>query len=85
MIGFVVAGVILGALARVLRHDGEDPGLAQVLLVGVVGAVVGGVGLNLVWGQPWADHTIYGFAGAIVLAVVLLGLFEGRVGRRPSA
>jgi uncharacterized membrane protein YeaQ/YmgE (transglycosylase-associated protein family) len=44
MLAFVVAGVILGVLARFLWRGAERPGLALTLPVGVVGAVLGGVG-----------------------------------------
>ena len=65
--------------ADIIQHFRHDD--VPVMLLSVR---AGGVGLNLVWDQSWADHTIYGFAGAIVLAVVLLGLYEGGVGRRPT-
>ena len=41
MIAFVVAGLILGVLARVLRSGPDDATLPLTLLTGVVGAVSG--------------------------------------------
>jgi uncharacterized membrane protein YeaQ/YmgE (transglycosylase-associated protein family) len=82
VIAFLVAGVILGLLARFLWRGPERPGLALTVVVGVVGAVVGGVGMNLlVLDEAWTDLNAYSFTMASVLPMVLLGLLEGGVGR----
>lgn len=82
MVAFLVAGVILGVLARVLHHDPDDPGLVITLVLGVVGAVIGGSGMNVVLGDPLADLNGWSFTAACVLSFVLLGLLEGNVGRK---
>ena len=76
MIAVLVAGLILGVLARTLRGGPENPPVLLTVPVGVVGAVIGGVGINLVLSESWTD------LNACVLAMVLLGLLEGGVGRR---
>ena len=40
----MVAGLILGVLARTLRGGPGNPQMALTIPVGIVGAVVGGVG-----------------------------------------
>lgn len=82
MAAFVIAGVILGAMTRVLRHGRDDPPLASMLLVGVVGALIGGVGMNLVLAEPWTALGAWSFTGCCILALVLLGLYQGGVGRK---
>ncbi len=82
MIAFLVAGVILGVLAGFLWRGPDRPGLALTVVVGVVGAVVGGVGMNLVLSESWTDLNAYAFTAASLLPMVLLGLLEGGVGRR---
>jgi uncharacterized membrane protein YeaQ/YmgE (transglycosylase-associated protein family) len=82
MIAFLVAGLILGVLARTLRGGPEDPEVMLTVPVGVVGAVVGGVGMNLLLGEPWTALTAFGFTSACLVGMVLLGLLEGGVGRR---
>jgi uncharacterized membrane protein YeaQ/YmgE (transglycosylase-associated protein family) len=82
VIAFLVAGVILGVLARVLGSKPGDPPLALTVVVGVVGAMIGGVGLNLVLGNDADDLNGWSFTLSCVLGFVLLGLLEGRVGRR---
>lgn len=84
MVAFLVAGVILGALARFLWRGEGDPGAALTLLAGVVGAVVGGVGMNLVLDDPAMSVGAWSFTAACILPLVLLGMLEGGVGRRAS-
>ena len=59
MVAFLVAGVILGVLARVLRRGPSDPQIALTIPVGVVGAVVGGVGMNLLLHDHWTELTAF--------------------------
>lgn len=83
MIAFIVAGLILGVLARTLRGGPDNPQLALTLPVGVVGAVIGGVGMNvLIVDEAWTNLNAFSFTSACVLAFVLLGLLEGGVGRK---
>jgi uncharacterized membrane protein YeaQ/YmgE (transglycosylase-associated protein family) len=81
MIAFLVAGLILGVLARTLKGGPDDAPVHLTVLVGVVGAVVGGVGANLLGDHDWLDLNAFSFTTACVLGLVLLGLFEGGVGR----
>jgi len=80
MLAFVVAGVILGVLARVLRRGPEYAQIALTVAVGVVGSVAGGVGMNLLLRDDWLDLNAYSFTSACIVGMVLLGLLEGRVG-----
>lgn len=82
MIAFLIAGLILGVLARTLRGGPDNPQVALTVPVGVVGAVVGGVGMNLVLGDAMDELTAWSFTSACLLALVLLGLLEGGVGRK---
>ena len=82
MIAFLVAGLILGVLARSLRGGQDNPPLALTIPVGVVGAVIGGVGINLLLSESMTDLNPWSFTFACVLAMVLLGLLEGGVGRK---
>jgi uncharacterized membrane protein YeaQ/YmgE (transglycosylase-associated protein family) len=82
MIAFLVAGLIIGVLARTLRGGPDNPPMALTIPVGIVGAAVGGAGLNLFLNESWTDLNAWSFTSACVLAMVLLGLLEGGVGRR---
>ena len=82
MIAFLVAGLILGVLARTLRGGPDNPQLTLTIPVGVVGAAIGGAGINLVLSESMTDLNPWSFTFACVLAMVLLGLLEGGVGRK---
>jgi uncharacterized membrane protein YeaQ/YmgE (transglycosylase-associated protein family) len=82
VIAFLVAGVILGVLARVLNSQPGAPPLVLTVVVGVVGALVGGVGVNLVLSNDAGDLNGWSFTLACVLGFVLLGRPAGRRARR---
>jgi len=83
IIGWIVLGLIAGAIAKAIM-PGKDPGgLFITLLLGVVGALLGGfigsrlfdVGLENFWSiQTWLL--------AIVGSLIVLGIYRVVVGRR---
>ena len=82
MLGFIVAGLIIGALARLFKPGRQNIGLLATLLLGVAGSVIGGVIANLLGtGDIWELNWI-GFIVAVVAAVVLLGIVEGATSKR---
>ena len=83
MLAFLVAGVILGVLARVLHHEPDDPGPVLTVLLAVVGAVGSGALMNLLLGDDLTALTAWSFAAACLVTFVLLGLLEGVWWRRP--
>ena len=81
MIGFLVAGLIIGALARLIKPGKQDLGILATLGLGVVGSLVGGsVASVLGTGDIW-ELNVLGFVVAVVAAVMLVGIAEAMVGR----
>lgn len=77
MIGFIIAGLIIGALARLVKPGKQDLGLLATLLLGVVGSVIGGVVASLLGtGDIW-ELNVLGFIVAVVAALALVGVAEG--------
>ena len=77
MIGFIVAGLVIGALARLLKPGKQDLSLLMTLLLGLVGSVIGGVIASFFGtGDIW-ELNILGFVLAVVAAVLLIGVAEG--------
>ena len=77
MIGFIVAGLIIGALARLIKPGKQDLGILATLGLGLVGSVIGGLiasffGTGSIW-----ELNILGFVLAVVAAVLLIGVAEG--------
>ncbi|RRO16194.1 GlsB/YeaQ/YmgE family stress response membrane protein [Saccharopolyspora rhizosphaerae] len=83
IIGWIVLGLIVGAIAKLIM-PGKDPGgILVTMLLGVVGAFVGGLigkfifgtGLNEFWSlQTWIL--------AIVGSLIVLGIYRVIVGRK---
>ncbi len=84
MLAYIVAGLIVGTLAWYLKHEPGDPRMATQMLFGVAGAVVGGVGMNLFLGDDLMDVNPWGFAGAAIVALIVLGLLQANVGRKSA-
>lgn len=84
MIGFIVFGLVVGAIARLLVPGRQHLGLLVTLLLGVAGSVVGGVVANLLGTGNIFELNFIGAAVAIATAVVLIAVGEqgGRARRR---
>ena len=85
IIGFLVAGLVIGALARLIKPGRQSLSVVATLLLGVVGSIIGGVVANLLGtGDMWELNAI-GFIVAVVAAVLLIGIAEGiSSGRRTT-
>jgi uncharacterized membrane protein YeaQ/YmgE (transglycosylase-associated protein family) len=85
MIGFIVAGLIIGALARLLLPGRQKIGLLWTLLLGVAGSVIGGTIANaLGTGSIW-ELNVIGFIVAVLSAVGLLAVADrAGLGRPPD-
>ena len=76
MIGFIVAGLIIGALARLLLPGKQNIGILWTLGIGVVGSIIGGTIANLL-GTGWIwELNVIGFVCAVVASVGLLVVAE---------
>lgn len=82
MIGFIVAGLIIGALARLLKPGKQDLGILATLLLGLVGSVIGGLVANVLGTGGIFELNILGFVVAVIAAVLLVGTAEGIAGSR---
>ena len=84
MIGFLVAGLVIGALARLIKPGKQDLGLLATLGLGLVGSLIGGVIAQFLGtGSIW-ELNILGFVLAVVAAVLLIGTAETMVGKSRS-
>lgn len=81
MIGFIVAGLVIGALARLIKPGKQNLSLLMTLVLGLAGSVIGGLVANLLGTGGIFELNVLGFVVAVVAAVLLIGVAEG-TGRR---
>lgn len=82
MIGFLVAGLIIGALARLIKPGKQNLSILATLGLGLVGSLIGG---TIAWligsGSIW-ELNILGFILAVVASVALVGTAEAVTGSK---
>ena len=81
MIGFLVAGLVIGALARLIVPGKQHLGILATLALGLVGSLIGGpIAQFFGPGSIW-ELNVLGFVLAVVAAVLLIGVAESVAGR----
>jgi uncharacterized membrane protein YeaQ/YmgE (transglycosylase-associated protein family) len=80
ILGWIVFGLIIGAVAKLIM-PGKDPGgIVVTMLLGIVGAVVGGfIGRALGMYEPGQPA---GWVMATIGAIVLLAIYRVLVGKK---
>jgi uncharacterized membrane protein YeaQ/YmgE (transglycosylase-associated protein family) len=76
MIGFLIAGLIIGLLARLILPGKQRIGLPLTLLLGVIGSVIGGSIANAIGSGDIWELNIFGFLAAVAASVLLLAIAE---------
>jgi len=80
ILGWIIFGLIVGAIAKLVM-PGKDPGgIVITMLLGIVGAVLGGI-IGRALGLYQAGESA-GFFMALLGAILLLLLYRMVVGRR---
>ncbi len=80
IIGFLVFGLFVGAVARLLKPGRQNLSVLATLGLGVVGSLIGGVVASLLGtGNIW-ELDFLGGTVAIVAAVLLVGTAEAVTG-----
>jgi len=80
VIGWIIFGLIVGALAKLVMPGRDPGGIIVTMLLGIAGAVLGGwIGRALHWYGP---NDSAGFLMSLLGAIVLLFIYRMVVGRR---
>ena len=82
MFGFIIAGLIIGALARLVKPGKQNLGVIATLLLGLVGSVIGGVVANLLGTGSIFELNVLGFIVAVIAAALLIGVAETVTGNK---
>jgi uncharacterized membrane protein YeaQ/YmgE (transglycosylase-associated protein family) len=84
MIGFIVAGLVIGALARLIKPGKQNLSLIATLLLGLAGSVIGGVIASALGTGDIFELNVLGFIVAVIAAVLLIGVAESVAGRNKA-
>ncbi len=76
IIGLLIVGLIIGFLARLLLPGRQKIGLALTLLLGVAGALIGGVIASALNTGDVFELNFIGFVVAVLASVGLLAVGE---------
>lgn len=83
IIGIIVVGAIIGALARLFRKGKEPMGIVVTIIIGAVGAGLAGWVLGLLGygnangGIPWIQWIV-----AVIFAIILIGIYMALTGKK---
>jgi uncharacterized membrane protein YeaQ/YmgE (transglycosylase-associated protein family) len=82
VIGWIIFGLIVGALAKLLMPGRDPGGIIVTMALGIAGALLGGfVGRALGW---YGENDGAGFLMSLIGAVLLLWIYRMMVGRRQT-
>jgi uncharacterized membrane protein YeaQ/YmgE (transglycosylase-associated protein family) len=76
ILGLILVGLVIGVLARLLLPGRQRIGLALTLLLGVLGAVIGGTVASAIGRGDIFELNIVGFVVAVLAAVGLVAIAE---------
>ena len=80
ILGWILFGLIVGAIAKLLMPGRDPGGIIVTMLLGIAGAVIGGF-LGRALGL-YNEGEPAGFIMATLGAIVLLALYRMMIGRR---
>ncbi|HZS11284.1 MAG TPA: GlsB/YeaQ/YmgE family stress response membrane protein [Nitrospirales bacterium] len=81
VLGWIVFGLIVGAIAKLLMPGRDPGGFIITMLLGIAGALIGGyVGRAAGWYGP---NDSAGFLMSVLGAIILLALYRMLFARRP--
>lgn len=72
VIGWIILGALAGWIASKITGNDREMGAMANIVVGIIGAFIGGLVMNLLGGSGITGLNLWSFAVALVGAVVLL-------------
>jgi uncharacterized membrane protein YeaQ/YmgE (transglycosylase-associated protein family) len=84
IIGWIILGLLAGAIAKAVMPGSDPGGIIVTILIGIVGAVLGGFLANELLGVDAMDEffDVSTWLAAIVGALILLFIYRLVTGRR---
>ena len=82
IIAWIVLGALAGWIASLIMKTNEEQGAVANIIVGIIGAVIGGFVFRLFGASPVTGFNLYSLLVATVGAIVLLFIYKAIMGRR---
>jgi len=84
IIGVIIAGAIIGALAKLVMPGKQAGGIIITIILGIIGVIIGwyiaaALGVESTNGIDWIRWIV-----SIIVAVVLIAIYGAVTGRRDS-
>ena len=76
IIGFIVWGLIIGAVARLIKPGRQNLSILATLGLGLVGSVIGGLLASLIGTGSIFELDFLGVVFAVIASVLLVGTAE---------
>src|ERR671930_2372168 len=77
---YIVAGLIIGLVARLIVPGRQGMSLVATILLGVVSAIIGGI----LWNAIFPGNDGIAWIGSIIVAVVLVWIYSRFAGQRTT-
>ena len=79
---WIIVGLIAGVLAKWVMPGNDPGGVILTIILGIVGAVIGGYLLRLIgiFTEGWIGSIIAGFIGAVILLAIYRLIVNRTVG-----
>ena len=82
ILAWIILGALAGWIASKIMHTDAEQGAFMNVVVGIVGALLGGFVFQLLGASSVTGLNLYSLFVAIVGAVILLALYKALTGRR---
>lgn len=79
-IGAIISGLIIGALARLIKPGADSMGWIMTIVLGIVGAMVGGFLASAL--RIGANGAFMGLVFSVIGAIIVLFIYEIVTGKR---
>ncbi|RTK95043.1 GlsB/YeaQ/YmgE family stress response membrane protein [Candidatus Saccharibacteria bacterium] len=76
ILAWIIFGALAGWIASLLMNTNEEQGAFMNIVVGIVGAMIGGFGARLLGANGVTGFNLSSLFIAIIGSVVLLGLYK---------
>jgi uncharacterized membrane protein YeaQ/YmgE (transglycosylase-associated protein family) len=82
LLGALIVGLVAGFLARALMPGRDSMGLVATIILGLIGSFLGSILFGLIGIGDTDRFDIGGIIGAIIGALIVLGIYNAVTGRK---